>query len=863
MVVVRLFSNPVFGRIVTSSLFAIGIAGFANTLVDRGVAPKVEYVRDIQPIFAAHCQQCHSATTKMGKLALDSAQAVLKGSSSGTIVTPGKPEQSVLLDRILGKGGQPRMPMGFGPLSDKDIATIRAWIEQGCDTRGAKRAHWAYVAPVRPKVPAFPNSHWIRNPIDSFVYKKQLEAHLVPSPEADRETLIRRLSLDLTGLPPTLEEVDHFVSDKSPNAYDQVVDRLLASAHYGERMALPWLDAARYSDSNGFQQDGDNYQYVWRDWVVNALNSNMPFDQFTTEQLAGDLLPGVTTGSIDGLNKLVATGFVRDNMLNNEGGAIPEEQRNVELFDRVDTCSTTFLGLTMACARCHDHKYDPLSQKDYYSMLAFFNNVPETGIPSDTIGGYYIAKPWVYAGSSDEMAKLHSLEPATTLAEQTFRKFEKSPQAQAEERAWESKASKDAAIPKEISAVLMVASEKRKSDASNRLHEYYLANGLAEPGKSTRKKWLDLRKELEDLKTALPKVMVMSDRQPRKAHVFSRGNYESPLSEVFACTPASLPPMPPEEPKNRLGLAKWIVSPSNPLTARVQVNRYWQLFFGKGLVKTPENFGVQSEPPLNPELLDWLAVEFREGGWNVKKLQRLIVTSATYRQTSKVSRALYQKDPENRYFARGARFRMPSLIIRDAALASSGLINLKMGGKPVYPYQPKGIWDGLAITDERDFTYPQSKGSDLYRRSIYTFWRRTVGPGNMFDAGSRQVCTVRPSQTSTPLHALITMNDVTWVEAGRALAEKVIMSGSHDPMARLSDAFRRVCARRPNSNELKILKRSLDRSLAAFRADPKVAETYLHQGERQPNASIEPIENAAYSNVCAAILNLDEALTRE
>jgi hypothetical protein len=357
--------------------------------------------------------------------------------------------------------------------------------------------------------------------------------------------------------------------------------------------------------------------------------------------------------------------------------------------------------------------------------------------------------------------------------------------------------------------------------------------------------------------------MIMSDAQPRKTHVLLRGNYTTPGDEVSPDTPACLPPMPPGAPKNRLGLALWLVSPDNPLTARVQVNRCWQLFFGRGLVATSENLGTQSPPPTHPELLDWLAVTFRESGWNVKALQRLIVTSATYRQSSKVSPALRQRDPENRLLARGPRFRLPSPLLRDVALAASGLLDPRIGGKPVYPYQPKGIWDGLAITNERDFTYPQSRGADLYRRSLYTFWRRTVAPANMFDTSTRTTCKVRLPITSTPLYALTTLNDVTWVEAGRALAERVMKQAGADPDRRLAEAFRRICARRPAPDELRILRRGLDRALTAYRADPSAAAAYLNVGESPRDTALDPVEEAAYAGVCLAIFNLDEALTCE
>lgn len=778
-----------------AAMFACG--PYALLVTGPAQQQKADFDHDVLPILSAHCSRCHFGDAKQGGLSLGTSKDLF----AGKIVVPKNSSESVLLKRLLGLGGMPRMPMGFGPLNEHDISLIRRWIDEGCVVSSpGSHTHWAYVKPVRPKVPVVSKPSWVRNPIDAFVLKRLDGAGLKPSPEADRTTLIRRLSLDLTGLPPTPSEVDAFNSDHSANAYDKVVDRLFASPHYGERMALPWLDAARYADSNGFQQDGDTYQYVWRDWVVQAMNSNMPFDQFTIQQIAGDLLPTAGLPQEEVRKRQIATAFNRNHMLNGEGGAIPEEQRNVGLFDRVDTTSTTWLGLTMTCARCHDHKYDPLTQKDYYSLMAFFNKVPESGVPTDTIGTYYVAKPWILAASDSDLAKLHELES-------------------------------------EVSAT------KKANDKDPKLK--------------------DLQKRLDALNMQTPHVMVMSDALPRRTHLLLRGNYESPSIEVAPATPASLPPMPDDLPKNRLGLARWIVGANNPLTARVQVNRYWQLFFGRGLVKTPENFGVQSEPPANPELLDWLAVEFQESGWNVKRLQRLIVTSSTYRQSSKISPKMEKLDPENRYLARSGRFRLPSMLLRDEALAASGLINLTIGGKPVYPYQPAAIWDGLNITDERDFRYPQSKGQDLYRRSIYTFWRRTVAPGDMFDSASRQVCTVRNSQTSTPLHALTTLNDVTWVEAGRALADRVMKERRASPEVQLSEAFRRVCARRPLPHELALLVKILNRALAEFQKDPAEATAYLKQGESARDISLDPAEEAAYATVCLAILNLDEALTRE
>lgn len=979
--------------------------------------PKVDAARDVLPVLKAHCYLCHSGDRKQGGLRLDSRAFLLQGGVSGNAIAPGNAVGSLLLARLRGEGGKPRMPLGFAPLSDAQIARIRRWIDQGANWPEAAPAtqHWAYVRPVRPAAPAVRNRAWVRNPIDAFVLARLEKAGLQPSPQADRVTLLRRVTLDLTGLPPTPKEVDAFLADRSSTAYETVVDRLLASPHYGERMALPWLDAARYADSNGFQQDGDTYQYVWRDWVVRALNANMPFDRFTILQLAGDLLPNAT------LEQKVATGFNRCHLLNGEGGAIPEEQRNVILFDRVDVTATTWLGATLACAQCHNHKYDPYTQRDYYAFMAFFNNVPETGTPPSG-GQYRIADPWIYAGSPEEMAKLDGYEARLTALRTKYANYAQDHEAEIRlaQAEWEANALRsgratlefgpwqaagpfpaasfdaaydtafdpekqggppassaqidlhqtylngklkwtahpewddgkphdltgenaatylyrilrtdratpltlslgsddaikvwlngvqvvadkvtrgvapdqerptvqlrpgenvllmkivngggatgfyfnagEAGIPARMLAVLKTPSEQRSEMDAQNVRDYFIANFPPTAMKALADNIMRLEKERDDYRMNLPKVMVMSDAQPRKTHILERGNYEMPREEVQSNPPAFLPPLPAGAPRNRLGLAQWLVSPDNPLTARVQVNRYWQLFFGQGLVKTSENLGTQCDLPSHKDLLDWLAVEFRESGWNVKHLHRLIVTSATYRQSAKVVPTLRRRDPENRLFARGARFRMPAMLLRDVALASSGLLDPRLGGKPVYPYQPKGIWDGLAITNERDFTYPQSKGADLFRRSLYTFWRRTVAPANMFDASVRNTCKVRLAVTSTPLHALTTLNDITWVEAGRALAEHVMKEVGPDPNARLTEAFRRVCARRPAPDDLRILRRSLDRALAVYRADPAAAKAYLKTGDSPRDATLDPAEHAAYATVCLAIYNLDEALTRE
>ncbi|MCB8932680.1 MAG: PSD1 and planctomycete cytochrome C domain-containing protein [Fimbriimonadaceae bacterium] len=841
------------------SLAVFGVLGLAVPSQTPQSPSQVGFA-DVQSLFKARCIGCHGAASPSGGLALDSFEGVMRGGATGPAVVAGKPDASLLIQRVKGTDGKPQMPLGFAPLGATEIATLERWIAAGCPNQvAAGPQHWAYVAPVRPSLPPVKTPGWVRNPIDAFVLARLEREGLKTSPETDRATLIRRVTLDLTGLPPTLAEVDAFLADASPGAYEKVVDRLLASPHYGEKMALPWLDAARYADSNGFQMEGDTYQYVWRDWVVRAMNANMPFDRFTLLQIAGDLMPGATQATPEGRDMLIATGFNRNPMLNGEGGAIAEEQRNVLLFDRVDTTSTTWLGITMACARCHDHKYDPFKQRDYYKLLAYFNNVPESGVPEGGVP-YSIAKPWIYAGTPEQMRRLHALEAQSAAAANLAAWMERAPETRRAEAEWLSGASSDNGLPEEIRNVLAV--KDRSPEQAKKLHAYFMDHGLAGESKARWEKAKALKAELAALKAALPRPMVMSDQQPRVTHIYSRGDYTSPMDEVACGTPEPLPPAKGDVPPNRLGLARWIVSRDNPLTARVQVNRYWQTFFGHGLVRTPENFGVQGEPPTHPELLDWLAVEFMESGWDVKAMHRLIVTSATYCQSSKLRPDLQQRDPSNALLARGARFRLPAMLLRDEALAASGLIDLRMGGKPVYPYQPTGIWDGLGITDERDFRYPQSKGADLYRRSLYTFWRRTAAPGNMFDAASRQVCTVRMSQTSTPLHALTTLNDTTWVEAGRALAQRVMLA-EKDRQKRLALAFRLVCARTPDAQEMAVLNRGVQRGLDYYRAHPDEAAHYLSQGDSVRDSRLAAPEHAAYAAVCLSILNLDEALTKE
>jgi hypothetical protein len=1005
--------------------FRPAIFVFASAAVH---AAPLDFNRDIRPILSENCFYCHGqdSNKREADLRLDVRDEALKLKA----FVPGKSAESEIIRRLLTDDRDEVMPP---PKANRHVTPaqkelLKRWIDEGANYS----AHWAFVAPVRPPEPPVKNGKWIRNSVDRFVLEKLEAAGLQPSREADRETLIRRLSLDLTGLPPKPEDVDAFAADKSPDAYEKLVERLLASPHYGERMALPWLDAARYADSNGFQQEGDTHQYVWRDWVVKALNADMPFDQFTIEQLAGDLLPNPTE------DQLVATGFNRNHLLNGEGGAIPEEQRNVILFDRMDTTATNWLGLTMACAQCHDHKYDPMTQRDYYSMMAMFNNVPESGVPSGG-GQYRIADPAIVVGTDEQKQKLKQLEAAVADAKKAESTFEKAPETIAAYEAVEkemleakptewtvlkpltmsatgganlsvlddqsiyadgpspdkadytivipataavagfrietipdrrlpkksagrgdsgnavltklrvkaggnevkltaatathsqagfspqgvidddpktawaylhadvnkqhtliveagspipapvdgklelifefqsvhkqhtfgrfrisstsgARPASGRALPDEIAAVLKKP-ERSKEDAK-KLRDYVAKNLAPANVVKARDATKAADKALADFRQALPRVMVMSDAKPRKTHILDRGEYLKPKDEVTMAVPAFLPAMPSDAPRNRLGFARWLFQPEHPLTARVQVNRMWQYFFGTGIVKTVEDLGVQSEFPVHMALLDWLAVEFRERGWSQKHMVRQIVSSATYRQDSRVTKEHLARDPENRLMSRASRFRAPSLVLRDVALSASGLMDLKMGGKPVYPYQPDSVWEPLAITKERDFTYPLSKGTELYRRSIYTFWRRTISPVNMFDSSARQVCKVRGGTTSTPLHALTTLNDPTWAEAARVLAQRA-MEAAPDTAARASWAFRRVMGRAPKPEQIALLQRAYDKQFVIYQQDEKSAAAAVAIGAAPRAEKLNIAEHAAMSAVCLAILNLDQALTRE
>ena len=751
--------------LILALIVALG-AGRASTRVSAfwGDGPAPRFNADIRPILAENCFQCHGTDVakRAAGLRLDERAAAI---AAGAIV-PGDAAASPLVARVFARDRAELMPppSSHRELDEAQRRTLARWIDAGAPYE----THWAFAPPAASRAVATAAAAGA-NPIDALVARRLAREGLAIAREADRATLLRRVTLDLTGLPPTPSELDAFFADGAPGAYERVVDRLLASPHYGERMALPWLDAARYADSNGFQQDGDTFQWLWRDWLVRELNRDTPFDALSTRMIAGDLLPGATD------EDRLATAFNRLHLLNGEGGAIPEENRFVAMFDRVDATATTWLGLTMSCAQCHDHKYDPITQRDYYALLDAFNRVPESGIVDGS--------------------------------------------------------------PSRIRGALEAAVASGAEGAQGRLDQFL------------RDEW--------------PRVMVMSDERPRDTHVLLRGVYTSPGERVSFATPAFLPPMDASWPRDRLGLARWMFAPANPLVARVAVNRAWQVFFGEGLVRTAEDFGVQGDPPVHAELLDALAVFLRDSGWRTKALHRLIVTSAVYRQTSAASAELRARDPDNRLLARAPRFRLPAMLLRDGALAAAGLLDARVGGAPVYPYQPAKVWESLSITMERNFDYPASHGADLYRRSLYTFWRRTIAPSNMFDASQRQSCRMRVPVTNSPLHALTMLNDPTFVEAARALASRVLADGGGAPAQARLAAFARVLGRAPDAREAALLASMFERQRAQFAAEPGAAEAFLATGESPRDSAFDPLEHAAMAATCLAILNLDEAVTRE
>lgn len=808
-------------------------------------AATIDFSRDIQPLLSENCYHCHGqdANERKGDLRLD----VEKDAKAAKAVVAGKSHESSLIERIFSTDPDEVMPTPKSnrKLTEAQKQLLKQWIDEGA--KWGK--HWAFERIERPKVPTRSGDILSPqqdqdgpapiNPIDAFVRAKLAEKGMKPSPQASAETLLRRVSLDLIGLPP---DGMNGMNVK----YEEVVERLLGSPQFGERWAWDWLDAARYADTNGYQGDPERTMWPWRDWVVKAINANMRYDQFTVWQLAGDLLPNATQ------EQKLATGFNRNHMINGEGGRIAEETRVENVMDRVETTSTVWLGLTMGCSKCHDHKFDPLTMRDYYALYDVFNQTSEDGK-----GRSGQAAPAMDISTPAELERVTKTSAKVELIAKEVETFEltKFPRA-AGKPLTESDAIK---LPGNLPSYIAKTEPKNRGvDPLLEAVSYFKEKDAAYA--KLLQKLLEAVRERVSASNNVTKVMVMDTLpQPRETFTFEKGAYDKPTTTKVSFTvPASLPPMAKDAPKNRLGLAQWIVSRDNPLTARVTVNRFWQAFFGVGLVKTAEDFGVQGEVPLHRELLDWLAAEFIESGWDVKALLRLIVMSETYKQSSKVADA--QIDPENRYLARGPRFRMPSWMIRDQALFVSGLMKEQLGGPSVKPYQPEGIWEEATFGKK---SYVQEHGDALYRRTLYTFWRRIVGPTMLFDNAARQVCAVKTTRTNTPLQALVTLNDITYVEAARALAQRVRVAHRDNEDAALEQAFRWVTCRAPSRAEKALLKQQLGQLRVQQGADRAAALKLLTVGESKRDESLDPAEHAVWTSLCLMLLNLDETVTKE
>ena len=976
-------------------------------------SPPLEFNRDIRPILADNCYACHGPdqNQRMAGLRLDVRESALARLESDKLaIAPGNPEESELIRRITARDEAHKMPPAYSgkALTRQQIDLLTRWIRQGAPWT----EHWAYIRPERPSLPEVEDKSWPANAIDFFILSRLEREGIRPSREADRRTLIRRLTFDLTGLPPTLREVENFLSEQSPGAYEKLVDRLLASPHFGERMAMHWLDLARYADSDGYHVDFPRSMWKYRDWVIAAFNANKPFDQFTVEQLAGDLLPDPT------LDQRIATAFNRNGMTSTEGGADAKEYLSKYVIDRVNTTATVWLGSTVACAECHDHKFDPFTQQEYYQLYDFFHQIPEKGLDRDP------APPYLRLPSEEQRSRLSQLEKTIqTLeasrqarldmthdgldeaqaewegelaqihrtrqemelkewsvigpfivqsAEEAFtRAFPPESELDFSKNYQDGKLSWNARPDWKDGEAQSLLGNKAATYLHRRIHaesarklKFFVAtnapyaDGLkvwsngglvlakavegCEPAESIQvqvdlqsgandlllkvvnygggygfyfsldapledkplkqvmsavvKPVLErdgaektalrhyfrqthsprlqalgqqlsrLRKEKEQLEKEIPTLRVMEDMEYRRpTHLLIRGDYRTKGEQVSAAVPKFLPPLSPGAKADRLALARWLIDPDHPLVGRVAVNRFWQLFFGTGFVRTGNEFGTQGEPPSHPKLLDWLARELVDGGWDVQSMLKTIVMSATYRQSSRFRPELLAKDPANRLLARGPRLRLPAEVIRDNVLAISGLLDRDRppGGASVFPYQPPGLWEQKAFYCRSK--YEQSRGDDLYRRSLYTFWKRSVPNPILqtFDAPDREVCTVRRERTVTPLQALITLNETTYVEAARVFAQRILKEAGPSVRERIGFAYRTALARPPGPEEEKVTERTFRRIFETYRGNAASARQLASVGESPVDADLEVTQLAAWTGVAKLILNLDETMTKE
>ena len=817
----------------------------------------IDFSREILPLLSDACFQCHGPDPKArkGGLRLDIEESAKKYSENDVaVISPGDPDQSELVRRLITEDKDDLMPPPeIGRTLDKfQIELLEQWIAQGA--KWGK--HWS-LNPIQKPTPPESGKH----PVDAFVENALEKEGLIAQPKASRRTLIRRVALDLTGLPPTLEELNEILEDTTDTWFEKAIDRYLSSPAYGERMAWNWLDAARYADSNGYQGDRERTMWPWRDWVVKSFNNNLPWDTFTTWQLAGDLFPDASH------EQKLATGFCRNHMINGEGGRIPEENRVDYVMDMTETMGTIWLGATLTCARCHDHKYDPYTRKEYYQLFDFFNQTPVTG------GGGDPQTPPILPTPS--LAQTKAIDKATKQANETeshFRKLQE--KHHPEMSAWEkNKLSELNALleaeedtekeslksVKTLQSALKTPADKRNDEQKKTLKDAFIAS-IPELARA-RERSTQAKNQLNKIQASVPKVMIMEEiSKRRQTPMLERGLYNQKRDPVLAAIPASLPPLKDaQDPPNRLNLAKWLVDRDHPLTARVTVNRFWQQFFGMGLVKTPEDFGVQGEFPKHLELLDWLSAEFMDSGWDVKQLIKTIMTSRTYQRSSAATPEMVEADPENRLYARAPRFRLPSWMIRDQALAAADLLDPSLGGPPVNGYQPNGVWEDATFGNKK---YKQDHGRKLFRRSLYTFWRRIIAPTLFFDTASRQTCNVDAKRTNSPLHALTTLNDTTFVEAARGLAARA-MSQTPENENIIDQIYLLTLARPPSDQERTIWTQSAERARSHFSNDKDAMNAWLSHGESGFPPSIDRADLATWTTVSLGILNMDETLNRE
>jgi hypothetical protein len=828
----------------STSLTALAIASFA--LGQNSPAPgklsKVQFARDIQPILSANCLVCHGQDDKARKagLRLDVAEGATRTLKSGSrAVVPGNVQASELVSRIFAKEDSERMPplKSHKTLKETEKELLKRWIAEGAQYQ----RHWAFLAPQRPAVPAVKNTAWPRQPIDHFILARIEKEGWKPAAPADRYTLARRVALDLTGLPPALAMADAFVNDPSSDAYEKYVDQVMRLPAFGERWAQVWLDLARYADSNGYAEDQPRTIWKFRDWVIEAINANMPFDQFTIEQIAGDMLPHPTQ------EQLLATAFHRNTLTNTEGGTSDEEFRNIAVVDRVNTTFQVWMGLTMACAQCHSHKFDPVSQEEYFEVFAIFNQSEDSDKADNTPNLMYLP--------ADQAARKAVLEK--TLADLKERMAKAFPKIEVAQENWEKTVARDK-LPANIQKIVALEPAKRKPPQKEELLYYF--QGTLPELKDLSGQAAKARAELSQIQPVPTPIMRdLPEKNKRTTKIHIRGDWLNQGKEVKPGLPAMFPPLPKDLPANRLALARWLVDKANPLTSRVTVNRYWEQIFGVGLVETPEDFGLRSSMPKQKALLDWLAVEFEDTmKWDVKKLLKLLVTSAAYRQSSKVDQAQVERDPDNRYLARGSRFRGSAEVIRDQALFVSGLLSTKMYGPSVRPPQPRS---GLSAAFGPGTDWNDSTGADKYRRGLYTYWRRTTPYPSMvtFDAPSRTVCAPR---TNTPLQALVTLNDPVYVEAAQALARRIVKEGGSTTASRATHGFRLCLTRPPSRAEEKRLIDLYEQAHLKFAGQTKEAQALATEPLGPLPAGMDAAELAAWTVVSNVLLNLDETLAR-